>query len=82
MISDELSRGEVEKREVGRVFPGRYPYGSGDADREDDSGCLGGYLAANNPVLAAAKTAAVPRTSLWVTVSMRRAAWQRWLRLL
>ena len=56
------------------VFPGRYPYGSGDADTEDDSGCPGGYLATDNPVLAAVAATAMPMTGLWVILSIRRAA--------
>ena len=73
LISGELSRCEVEKREMGGVFPGRYPYGDGNADLEEGSSCLGGYLVADDPVLAATTTA-MTRTGSWAIPSMMRAA--------
>ena len=72
-ISDELSLREVEKREVGGVCPGRYPYGSVDVDTHDDADCLGCSLATDHPVL---DTLATPmtRTGSWAILSTRRAA--------
>ena len=60
LISGELSRCEVEKREMGGVFPGRYPYGDDESDTEDESNYLVGYLVANDPMLDAATAAMRP----------------------
>ena len=71
VISDELSRGEVEKREMGGVCASKYSYGGGDPDTEDDSGCPGGYLAIEKPMLVAA-AADMTSTGSWDSLSLRR----------
>ena len=49
----------MEKRDVVKVCPGRYPYVGGDADTKGDSRCLGGWVAADDPVFLAATMAMI-----------------------
>lgn len=71
-LFDELSRGEVEKRDVVGLCPGRYPYVGRDVDMEGNSGSLGGQ-AADEPELAAA-VAAMTRSSSRTIRNMMRVA--------